>query len=95
MKEIHLLSKKERGFFFKTASDIKKMPLEIIEKDYWVVWVLERLFSNEGEFFIVPKGTDHLPYSESEAHVLLFEPKQVINTGNIKSEKTVEKLEWL
>jgi len=23
------------------------MPFEIIEKDYWVVWVLERLFSLE------------------------------------------------
>lgn len=50
---------------------------------------------NEGEFFIVPRDTDHLPYSETEAHVLLFEPKQVINTGNVKSEKTVETLEWL
>lgn len=47
MKEIHLLSKNERGLFFKTASDVKKMPLEIIEKDYWVVWVLEMLFSLE------------------------------------------------
>src|ERR1700722_9633625 len=47
MKEIHLLSKNERGLFFKTASDIKKMPLEMIEKDYWVVWVLENLFSLE------------------------------------------------
>lgn len=47
MKEIHLLFKNERGLFFKTASDIKKIPLEIIEKDYWVVWVLERLFSLE------------------------------------------------
>lgn len=45
MKKIHLLSKNERGLFFKTASDIKKMPLEMIEKDYWVVWVLENLFS--------------------------------------------------
>lgn len=34
MKEIHLLSKNERRLFFKTASDIKEMPLEIIEKDY-------------------------------------------------------------
>jgi quercetin dioxygenase-like cupin family protein len=50
---------------------------------------------NPGEFFIVPRGTDHLPYAEKEAHVLLFEPKQVINTGNNKSEKTVENLEWL
>jgi quercetin dioxygenase-like cupin family protein len=50
---------------------------------------------NEGEFFIVPKGTDHLPYADDEAHVLLFEPKQVLNTGNAVSEKTVENLEWL
>jgi quercetin dioxygenase-like cupin family protein len=50
---------------------------------------------NEGEFFIVPKGTDHLPYAEDEAHVLLFEPKEVLNTGNAVSEKTVDKLEWL
>ena len=27
---------------------------------------------NEGEFFIVPKGTDHLPYADDEAHVLLL-----------------------
>ena len=50
---------------------------------------------NEGEFFIVPKGVDHLPYAETEAHVLLFEPKAVLNTGDATSEKTVENPEWL
>lgn len=50
---------------------------------------------NEGEFFIVPKGTDHLPSAEDEAHVLLLEPKNVINTGNVTSEKTVDDLEWI
>jgi mannose-6-phosphate isomerase-like protein (cupin superfamily) len=50
---------------------------------------------NEGEFFIVPKGVDHLPYANEEAHVLLFEPKEVINTGDATSEKTVKDLEWL
>ena len=50
---------------------------------------------NEGEFFIVPKGTDHLPYAETEAHVVLFEPKAVLNTGDVVSEKTVENPEWL
>jgi predicted nucleotidyltransferase component of viral defense system len=47
MNEIHLLSKDERELFFRAATDIKNMPFEIIEKDYWVVWVLERLFSLE------------------------------------------------
>ncbi|MBI3508703.1 MAG: cupin domain-containing protein [Chlamydiia bacterium] len=48
-----------------------------------------------GEFFIVPKGVEHLPYAEEEAHVLLFEPKAVINTGEASSDKTVENPEWL
>lgn len=47
MNEIHLLSKDERELFFRSAADIKKMSFEIIEKDYWVVWILERLFSIE------------------------------------------------
>lgn len=50
---------------------------------------------NEGEFFIVPKGVDHLPYAKKESHVLLFEPKEVINTGDATSEKTVENPEWI
>src|SRR5262245_6406807 len=47
MNKIDLLSKAERELFFRTAADIKSMPFEIIEKDYWVVWILERLFSLE------------------------------------------------
>ena len=49
----------------------------------------------EGEFFIVPKGVEHLPYANEEAHVLLFEPKAVVNTGDAISEKTVEDPEWI
>lgn len=48
---------------------------------------------NEGQFFIIPRGVEHLPVAEEECHVLLFEPKSVLNTGNIKNEKTVEELE--
>src|ERR1700722_15764120 len=47
MNEIYLLSKDERELFFRAATDIKNMPFEIIEKDYWVVWVLKNLFSLE------------------------------------------------
>lgn len=47
MSEIHLLPQNERELFFRAAIDIKDMPFEIIEKDYWVVWVLKRLFSLE------------------------------------------------
>jgi predicted nucleotidyltransferase component of viral defense system len=47
MSEIHLLPQDERELFFRAAIDIKEMPFEIIEKDYWVVWVLKGLFSLE------------------------------------------------
>ena len=45
MKEIYLLPKEERENYFRTAADIIKMPFNIIEKDYWVVWILEKLFA--------------------------------------------------
>ena len=46
----------------------------------------------EGEFFIVPKGVEHMPVAEEEAHVILLEPKSTLNTGNVRNERTLEKL---
>ncbi|MBC8208859.1 MAG: cupin domain-containing protein [Desulfobulbaceae bacterium] len=48
---------------------------------------------NEGQFFIIPRGVEHLPVAEKECHVMLFEPKSVRNTGNTQNEKTIETLE--
>lgn len=47
----------------------------------------------EGQFYIIPKGIEHMPVAEEECHVLLFEPKSVLNTGNVVNERTVENLE--
>ena len=41
----------------------------------------------EGEFVIVPRGVEHRPVAESEVEVLLFEPANLKNTGNIEDEK--------
>ena len=35
-----------------------------------------------GEFFVVPRGVEHRPVAEREAHVLLFEPVATLNTGD-------------
>jgi mannose-6-phosphate isomerase-like protein (cupin superfamily) len=35
-----------------------------------------------GEFFVVPRGIEHRPVAEKEAHVLLFEPVATFNTGD-------------
>jgi mannose-6-phosphate isomerase-like protein (cupin superfamily) len=48
---------------------------------------------NPGEFVVVPRGVEHLPVAEEEAHVLLFEPSSTLNTGNVVGERTVPVLE--
>jgi quercetin dioxygenase-like cupin family protein len=53
------------------------------------------VYLNEGQFFIIPKGVEHLPVAKEECHVMLFEPKSVINTGNVVNDKTVSNLEKL
>lgn len=47
----------------------------------------------EGEFLIIPKGIEHMPVAEEEVHVMLIEAKSTLNTGNVKNERTVERLE--
>ncbi|HEY7123552.1 MAG TPA: cupin domain-containing protein [Ktedonobacterales bacterium] len=46
-----------------------------------------------GEFFVVPKGVEHCPVAEEETHVVLLEPKTVLNTGNVQNERTVTDVE--
>jgi mannose-6-phosphate isomerase-like protein (cupin superfamily) len=49
----------------------------------------------EGEVVIVPRGVEHRPVAEEEAHVLLFEPATTRNTGEVVNERTIEELERL
>lgn len=51
---------------------------------------------NEGEFFIVPRGIEHKPVAEDEAHILLLEPATLTrNTGNVESELTAAEQPWI
>ncbi len=50
---------------------------------------------NKGEFFIVPKGVEHCPCADEEAHIMLLEKKEVVNTGKVQSNKTAKDLEWI
>ena len=48
-----------------------------------------------GECLVVPRGVEHRPVAEEEAHILMFEPAGTLNTGNVRSERTVEDPERL
>lgn len=44
---------------------------------------------DKGEMIVIPRGTEHRPVADAEAHVLLFEPAGTVNTGNVTNERTV------
>lgn len=56
------------------------------QRDVWI---------EQGEFIVVPCGVEHRPVADEEAEVLLFEPATTLNTGNVRDEFTVPKLDWL
>lgn len=36
-----------------------------------------------GEFIVVPRGVEHRTAAEEEAEVMIFEPSEVVNTGDV------------
>jgi len=54
-----------------------------------------RVTLEPGEFLIVPRGVVHRPVAEREVELVLFEPATTLNTGNLRNERTVERLQRL
>ncbi len=52
----------------------------------------QTIWLEPGELVIVPRGMEHRPVADEEAHVLLFEPATTLNTGNVENELTVHNL---
>jgi mannose-6-phosphate isomerase-like protein (cupin superfamily) len=68
--------------------------LFLVVKGHLLIKLRDRdIHLEEGEFVIIPRGVEHLPVAEEEAHVLLLEPKTTLNTGNVRGDRTVEQLE--
>ena len=42
---------------------------------------------NEGEFIVIPKNVEHKPVADEEVEVILFEPADTLNTGNVTDKK--------
>jgi mannose-6-phosphate isomerase-like protein (cupin superfamily) len=61
-----------------------RLRIEFRDRNVWI---------EEGEFLVVPRGVEHRPVADEEAHVLLFEPASTLNTGNVEGEMTVRLLD--
>ena len=50
---------------------------------------------NQGEMCVVPKGVKHRPFAENECHIMLVEPRGVVNTGDAGGDLTAEGDAWI
>ena len=50
---------------------------------------------SKGEMYIVPKGVDHKPIAEKECHIMLIEPRGIVNTGEKNNDLTAKLNEWI
>ena len=55
----------------------------------------EKVFLEKGEMVVIPCGVEHRPFAEEECEIMLIEPKETVNTGNIISEMTVKNDQWV
>ncbi|MEZ4703365.1 MAG: cupin domain-containing protein [Rhodothermales bacterium] len=50
---------------------------------------------NEGEMYVVPRGVEHRPIAREECHVLVIEPRGVVNTGDAGGDRTARNDVWV
>lgn len=48
-----------------------------------------------GEMIVVPRGVEHCPRADGECHVLLIEPRGVVNTGDAGGDLTARNDVWI
>lgn len=49
----------------------------------------------QGDMVVIPKGVEHRPVSREECKLLLIEPKETVNTGDVGGSLTDTNLEWI
>ncbi len=65
----------------------------VLEGDFVMEFEEQSVALGIGEMIVVPKGKLHRPVAENEVSVLLFEPANTLNTGNIISDFTKKKID--
>lgn len=81
---------KIKGEFVMHKHDNEDELFFVVKGEFDMVYENRTETIKEGEFVIVPKGIKHKPVAKQEAHLLLFEPESVLNTGDVRNEFTYE-----
>lgn len=78
------LVKVEGEFVWHSHADTDEMFL-CLEGELGIAFRDGKVRLSSGELYIVPRGVEHKPFAETECHVMLIEPRGVVNTGNAEA----------
>ena len=92
VNDCYLKLVKFKGEFIWHHHDVEDEMFMVIKGRFVMKLKEKDIQLEEGEFIIIPHGVEHMPVADEEVEVLLIEPKTTLNTGNVKSERTVEVL---
>ena len=67
----------------------------VLEGKMSILFRNDKVDLSAGEMFVVPKGVEHKPEAAGECHVMLIEPRGVINTGDNSCELTADNNTWI
>jgi mannose-6-phosphate isomerase-like protein (cupin superfamily) len=81
---------KFQGEFLWHKHDIEDELFLVVKGRFRMEYRDRHVWLEEGEFLIVPRGVEHRPVAEEEAHVMLFEPATTLNTGDVVNERTIQ-----
>ena len=95
MNELYIKVAKLKGEFVWHHHDNEDEMFYVVKGKLVIKMRNKDIKLEEGEFYIIPKGIEHLPVAEEEVHVMLFEPKSTLNTGNLRNERTQYNLDWI
>ena len=91
----HVKLVKFKGEFVWHKHDAEDEMFLVIKGSFRMEYRDKTIVLNEGEFLIVPRGTEHRPVADEEVSVLLFEPATTLNTGDADSELAKHQLDCI
>lgn len=91
----HVKLVKFKGEFVWHKHDAEDEMFLVVNGSFRMEYRDKTIVLNEGEFLIVPRGTEHRPVADDEVSVLLFEPATTLNTGDADSDLTKHHLDWI
>ncbi|KPV44615.1 cupin domain-containing protein [Alicyclobacillus ferrooxydans] len=95
VNDMHVKLTKLKGEFLWHTHDAEDEMFLVVRGELLIRLRDQEITVREGEFIVIPHGVEHQPVAREEVEVVLFEPKDTLNTGNVENERTVSDLEWI